>query len=140
MSDLVEQIDALLALNAKGAVSHPVPGLAVELLERAKAELSLRQSHSTGVVAWEGYWPGAGSIDSQTSLTRFKKTADEWQAGGAEVTPLYTHPKEAEVTVTEEMVERAADALERQFAAGGPDVSWDKAARAALVAALSRKG
>lgn len=53
MSDLVEQIDALLALNAKGAVSHPVPGLAVELLERAKAELSLRQSHSTGAVAWE---------------------------------------------------------------------------------------
>lgn len=40
MSDLVEQIDALLALNAKGAVSHPVPGLAVELLERAKVALS----------------------------------------------------------------------------------------------------
>jgi hypothetical protein len=106
----------------------------------ALGNLISRQSHSTGVVAWEGYWPGAGSIDSQTSLTRFKKTADEWQAGGAEVTPLYPHPKEAEVTVTEEMVERAADALERQFAAGGPDVSWDKAARAALVAALSRKG
>lgn len=40
MSDLVEQIDALLSLNAKGAVSHPVPGLAVELLERAKSALS----------------------------------------------------------------------------------------------------
>lgn len=40
MSDLVEQIDALLALNAKMAVSHPIPGLAVELLERARAALT----------------------------------------------------------------------------------------------------
>jgi hypothetical protein len=39
MSDLAEQIDALLALNAKGAVSHPVPGLAVELLTKAAAAL-----------------------------------------------------------------------------------------------------
>lgn len=39
MSDLVEQIDALLALNAKGAVSHPVPGLAVELLTKAAEAL-----------------------------------------------------------------------------------------------------
>lgn len=35
MSDIADQIDALLALNAKGAVSHPVPGLAVELLTKA---------------------------------------------------------------------------------------------------------
>lgn len=35
MTALKEQIEALLALNAKGAVSHPVPGLAVELLTRA---------------------------------------------------------------------------------------------------------
>ena len=39
MSNLPEQIDALVALNAKGAVSHPVPGLAIELLTRAAAEL-----------------------------------------------------------------------------------------------------
>lgn len=41
MSDLVEQIDALLELNAKGAVSHPIPGLAVELLERSRAALTV---------------------------------------------------------------------------------------------------
>lgn len=56
MSDLAEQIDALLALNAKGAVSHPVPGLAVELLTTA-AE-ALRQLYAVAlpdeleVVAW----------------------------------------------------------------------------------------
>jgi hypothetical protein len=64
MSDLVEQIDALLTLNAKGAVSHPVPGLAVELLERAKIELAARRAANTpagdgvprsqwGAEAWE---------------------------------------------------------------------------------------
>lgn len=37
MTDLKYQIDALLALNAKGAVSHPVPGLAVELLSSASS-------------------------------------------------------------------------------------------------------
>lgn len=45
MSNLSEQIDALLALNAKGAVSHPVPGLAVELLE--KASIALRTTADT---------------------------------------------------------------------------------------------
>lgn len=47
MSDLPEQIDALLALNAKGAVSHPVPGLAAELL--AKAATALRSKPVAGV-------------------------------------------------------------------------------------------
>lgn len=46
MSGLIEQIDALLALNAKGAVSHRVPGLAVDLLERARAELASSQSQA----------------------------------------------------------------------------------------------
>ncbi len=53
MSDLVEQIDALLALNAKGAVSHPVPGLAVELLERAKSALASRTPNTEVVKALE---------------------------------------------------------------------------------------
>ena len=39
MSDLAEQIDALLAINATGKVSHPVPGLAVELLTKAAEAL-----------------------------------------------------------------------------------------------------
>lgn len=39
--------------------------------------------------AWEAYWPGAGSINSETALTNRKAKADEWEDGGAEVTPLY---------------------------------------------------
>lgn len=61
MTSLSEQIDALLALNAKGAVSHPVPGLAVELLERASAALSASTTPSgevegLEVVGWAQQW------------------------------------------------------------------------------------
>jgi len=51
MTDLTDQIDALLALNAKGAVSHRIPGLAVELLERASAALALTPAGGGEVVA-----------------------------------------------------------------------------------------
>lgn len=39
--------------------------------------------------AWEGYWPGAGSIDSVTRTTRLRSTMQQWAKDGAEITPLY---------------------------------------------------
>lgn len=39
---LIESIDALLAINAKGKTVPRVPGLAVELLEESRAHLSKR--------------------------------------------------------------------------------------------------
>ncbi|UJW87934.1 hypothetical protein [Devosia sp. SL43] len=54
-------------------------------------------------VAWEGYWPGAGSINSQTSLTRFRSTMEKWEKDGAEITPLYyTHPAAGRVSVSDD--------------------------------------
>lgn len=66
-------------------------------------------------VAWEGYWPGAGSINSQTVLTRFRSTMRRWEKDGAEITPLYASPPSPAqsaivppvVEVTEEMVKLA---------------------------------
>lgn len=57
-------------------------------------------------VAWEGYWPGAGSIDSVTRLTSYRPTMEKWKADEAEITPLYASPQ-PEAVITEEMVERA---------------------------------
>lgn len=42
-------------------------------------------------VAWMGYWPGAGSVNSTTELTRFRSTMENWK--GAEITPLYASPQ-----------------------------------------------
>ncbi len=39
MSDLHSQIEAFLAINAKNGFTSPIPGLAVELLEKALAAL-----------------------------------------------------------------------------------------------------
>lgn len=39
-------------------------------------------------VAWLGYWPGMGSVNSTTSTTHLKHDADRWREEGAEVTPL----------------------------------------------------
>lgn len=48
------------------------------------------QADGLEVVAWEGYWPGAGSISSTTKLTKDKNTAARWQDDGAEIEPLVT--------------------------------------------------
>lgn len=39
--------------------------------------------------AWEGFWPGCGSINSDTRYTRLKQVAARWAKDGATVTPLY---------------------------------------------------
>lgn len=74
MSDLSEQIDALLALNAKGAVSHPVPGLAVELLERVRDTLSaLLPVDGLEVVAWK-----VSATDRLDQFFEIEGEADQW--------------------------------------------------------------
>lgn len=47
---LIEQVAALLAMNRTGQVSHPLPGLAVELLQRSQSALSalLEERESLG--------------------------------------------------------------------------------------------
>lgn len=41
------------------------------------------------IIAWMGYWSGAGSVDSVTKTTHFERVANEWKADGAQITPLY---------------------------------------------------
>lgn len=43
------------------------------------------------------------------------------------------------MSISDQEVEAAADALERAFAAGGPDMPWEKAARLALTAAANAR-
>jgi hypothetical protein len=38
-TNTIEQIDALLHLNKNGSLTSPIPGLAVELLEKYRAHL-----------------------------------------------------------------------------------------------------
>lgn len=75
--------------------------------QRILSALSLPEQEP---VAWEGYWPGAGSIDSVTRLTSYRPTMEKWKADEAEITPLYASPQ-PEAVITEEMVERGARAL-----------------------------
>jgi hypothetical protein len=84
MSDLAEQIDALLALNAKGAVSHPVPGLAVELLERARNTLSAPPPvDGLEVVAWDVAPKGLPA-----EPTKSHSFVAEIERQGGSITPL----------------------------------------------------
>jgi hypothetical protein len=102
MSDLVEQIDALLALNAKGAVSHPVPGMAVELLERAKVALS-RRSLDTA----DGVEPVAFTTQRMLDAMREPDTicGSMWPKAAGDVTiPLYlaSRTRNTETVVNED--------------------------------------
>lgn len=60
-------------------------------------------------VAWLGYWPGMGSVNSTTSTTHLRREADKWRKEGAEITPLYAVTPSARAAVLEE----AATALKR---------------------------
>lgn len=64
------------------------------------------QAGASEAVAWEGYWPGAGSINSVTRLTSYRPTMEKWKADDAEITPLYARP--APIEITEEMLQRIA--------------------------------
>lgn len=58
---------------------------------------------------WEGYWPGAGSINSVTMITRHERVMRQWVSDGAEITPLYAnHEARGDgVRVTEGAVEKS---------------------------------
>lgn len=96
MSDLAEQIEAFLAINATGKVSHPTPGLAVELLEKALQSLrsqSLSTQQPMGEVRVKALeWEGNVAV---TRLARYQvdKTAMGWtwvvMAGGGFVSTKY---------------------------------------------------
>lgn len=57
-----------------------IASTALEALSRAEGQEP---------AAWEGYWPGAGSVDSATTITRHRSIMEQWAEDGAEVTPLY---------------------------------------------------
>lgn len=104
--------------------------------------LSLRQSHSTGVVV------NAALVERFQSAYRDAGQKRNWhptwpdaEASFEILSALYTNPKEAEVTVTEEMVERALQVwFDQGVVAERFHHQHPVAMRAALVAALSRKG
>jgi hypothetical protein len=66
----------------------------LEKIEMARELLRLRYpTEARGEpVAWMAYWPGAGSVDSVTRVTRFEHSAQGWEEDGAEITPLFIHP------------------------------------------------
>jgi hypothetical protein len=114
MSDLIEQIDALLHLDAKGRlVPHGIGGLARELLTRARDAIASPPSRvlqDEGVVAWRRKEPNR-------SWT-YTDGANKPQAGSTfEYQPLYTAPPAilpstigGSVGVSEEMVTAALNA------------------------------
>lgn len=83
--------------------------------------------------AWEGYWPGAGSVNSQTSFTRSHAEMERWRRGGAEITPLYATPEPRRDGVREEdgdldaginyAIERLCEVLD----VDPKSISWDAA-------------
>jgi hypothetical protein len=94
-ADRTELIDAGIAWLDGRVTSMPPERLkaAADAIVAELADLSrLTRRSSAGVkaepVAWEGYWPGAGSINSETRLTRWKHYADDWRKEGAEIRPL----------------------------------------------------
>lgn len=69
------------------AVASAIP-TAINALSSAPMFTAPVPAAGRAAVAWMGYWPGAGSVDSVTRTTHFKSTADKWREDGAEVTPL----------------------------------------------------
>lgn len=62
------------------------------VIDAVHAALSSLPTQAVGVKArtsaWLAYWPGAGSIDSVTRVTRSEHEAKRWRDDGAEVTEL----------------------------------------------------
>lgn len=80
---------------------------------------------NAGASAWLGYWPGAGSISSETRVTRFRREMLEWKAEGAQITPLYINQAEcsaleARIQVLEAAVRRQVENIERWLETGEP--------------------
>ncbi len=138
MSDLVEQIEALLALNAKGAVSHRVPGLAVELLERAAATLTAGAVKAEPV-AWRVFNPMVQE-DDELSHFYFEDKSSACAEGDTHdmaVEALYATPMP--VAITDEMVERAYAEFMADKGSGPDGRTTRQTLRDTLYAALASK-
>lgn len=120
-TELLNQIDALLAINAKGNATPRIPGLAVELLTRSAEALRRRSSdEQAAVVGWQVREKSTQWDDCE--WTEWRQASDDFaqrliRDGGkvddfriAEVRPVYASPP-AVTEVTEEMVEAAAKVL-----------------------------
>lgn len=140
-------------------IAIPFAAGSAEVNAMARELLSLRQSHSTGVAV------NAALVERFQSAYRAAGQKRNWhptwpdaEASFEILSALYTHPKEAEVTVTEEDVELGMNAfieeVRRQDGEWTDDFDEERLLtspsgdwfapffpiRAALVAALSRKG
>ena len=101
-----QYLDQQSAAHADGHLEHGsyfstldnLPDFVASTLEPASL-------HKGEAVAWEGYWPGAGSISSATKLTKDKNTAARWQDDGAEITPLYASSAPLPVTFQDRVAE-----------------------------------
>jgi hypothetical protein len=83
-----DRLRELFAAMPKPAVGQNLLPIGIASRPACTAEVVVKAEP----VAWEGYWPGAGSINSQTVLTRFRSTMERWEKDGAEITPLYASP------------------------------------------------
>lgn len=70
------------------AASKDIVEQAADLIEQLVADRA-RSPQDAKPVAWMGYWPGAGSVDSARRTTHIKGIADDWKRNGAEITALY---------------------------------------------------
>ena len=84
-----KQIEAIRTVLWHVAMDEDGEGALEEILKIIAAE----QAQEAQPVAWECYWPGAGSINSMTRVTRHKMDVEKWAATGAVTTPLYTSPQ-----------------------------------------------
>jgi len=101
--ELLDQIDALLAINAKGNATPRIPGLAVELLTRSAEALRRRPSDEQAeVVGWQVREKSTQWDDCE--WTEWRQASDDFaqrliRDGGkvddfriAEVRPVYASP------------------------------------------------
>ena len=106
----------------------------VECKEVYLAALSPAQPAEAVPVAWEGYWPGAGSVDSTTRLTRWESVSFTWKREGAQITPLYATPQPSPASAVEAAARKVIDAYEgwQSYEPEGPIWTALTALRAAL--------
>ena len=149
-ADLIDQLRRLVDEQEGGDAVVLVQRQLFNRIVGRLSALSRRSPSLSGgeVVAWV-------TADILAAMKRGERVVPGWKRSDDFCIPLYTHPKEAEVTVTEEMVEIACkttdpllfsgDAQTEHMAASPYKVDHVKdlvrtKMRAALVAALSRKG
>lgn len=118
LAQIIRRADGDNRLGAGALAEAILSALVPHETPSGETQAGLSSTGETEPYAWEGYWAGAGSINSQTSITRHEPTMRRWEADGAEITPLYlsalSHPVVPEgwrmvpVEPTQEMVKAGA--------------------------------